>query len=241
MNKKQPSQTYSAQNLQDRLVVEHAQLVNKIARHLISRLPAQFQLDDLIQAGMMGLLEAVKKYDPNKGASFETFASIRIRGAMLDEVRRLEWVPRALLKQGKELFLKTRRFEQEMGRKAEDAELASLLQMDLSTYHRLQDKLATGKFVELDGEEAHFEHCRIEGISDMPTPLDDVQKIACKTKLAEAIGELPERESLVLSLYYDEELNLKEIGEVLGVSESRVCQIHSKAMSHLQVSMQDWQ
>lgn len=235
------NQTCHPQNPQDQWVVEHAQLVNKIARHLIARLPAHFQLDDLIQAGMMGLLEAAHKYDSDKGASFETFASIRIRGAMLDEVRRQEWTPRTLYKQGREISLRAQKFEQEMGRRAGDAELAGLLQMDISLFHQLQDKLAIGKFVEIDGTDESLPYSRIDGVSDVPNPLDDVQKMAFQNCLAKAIADLPEREAMVLSLYYDKELNLKEVGLVLGISESRVCQIHSQAMSRLQLCMQDWQ
>lgn len=235
------NQTIRTQNPQDRWVVEHAQLVNRIARHLIARLPAQFQLDDLVQAGMMGLLEAARKYDPDKGASFETFASIRIRGAMLDEVRRHEWTPRTLHKQGKEMSLRAQQFEQERGRKAGDGELAGLLNIEIPLLHQLQDKLAASKFVEMDGADDSFSQSRIDGISNVPNPLENVQKMAFQNSLAEAIARLPKRECLVLSLYYDEELNLKEIGQVLSISESRVCQIHSQAMARLQLCMQDWQ
>lgn len=224
-------QTESLRHAQDRWVVEHATLVNKIGRHLIARLPAHIQLDDLIQAGMIGLLEAAQKYDPHKGASFETFAGIRIRGAMLDEVRRHEWVPRTLWKQKRVLSSAEERIEQKTGRMPENSALATELQMDLTLLHQLKNELMRSK----------LEHCRIEGISNMPTPLEDVQKMAFQQELTAAIAGLPEREGLVLSLYYDEELNLKEIGQVLGVSESRVCQIHSQAMIHLQFSMQAWQ
>lgn len=223
--------TESSRHSQDRWIVEHATLVNKIARHLIARLPAHIQLDDLIQAGMIGLLEAAQKYDPHKGASFETFAGIRIRGAMLDEVRRHEWIPRTLCKQKRLLSSAEERVEQKAGRAPEDSELAKELQMDLNLLHQLKNELMQSK----------LEHCRIEGISNFPTPLEVVQKMALQRELTFAISNLPEKESLVLSLYYDEELNLKEIGQVIGVSESRVCQIHNQAMTHLQISMQAWQ
>jgi len=222
------------------LVVLHEPLVKRIAYHLMSRLPASVQADDLVQAGMIGLIEASRKFDPEQGASFETYAGIRIRGAMLDEIRRTDWTPRSVHRKAREVAEAVRKIENEKGRDARDVEVAKVMGLELNEYHKiLQDATGCRIFSYEDpgmlGEENFAQQARQPN-----QPLENLQKSDFKVGLADAIKGLPERERLVMALYYDEELNLREIGDILGVSESRVCQIHGQALIRLRARMTDW-
>ncbi len=222
------------------LVLSHAPLVKRIAYHLMNRLPPSVQSDDLIQAGMIGLLEASRNYDPSQGASFETYAGIRIRGAMLDEIRRTDWTPRSVHRKAREVADAMRRIENEVGRDARDNEVAAVLGISLENYHNILCDAAGARVFSMEELMAAGQIPQ-EGLSQtMAGPLDGLQHDDFRDELAEAIAGLPERERLVVALYYDEELNLREIGQVLGVSESRVCQIHSQAMCRLRGRMEDW-
>lgn len=227
---------------QEDLVNRHAPLVKRIAYHLMSRLPPSVQADDLIQAGMIGLLEASRNYDPSQGASFETYAGIRIRGAMLDEIRRTDWTPRSVHRKARQVAEAVRAIENEKGRDARDNEVAERLGIDINDYHRiLQD--ATGARVfsfEDPGGMSDEQEVRGPNLEQPNQPLENLQDEDFQHTLAESIAGLPERERLVMALYYDEELNLREIGEVLGVSESRVCQIHGQALIRLRARMTEW-
>ena len=224
----------------DELIRRHAPLVKRIAYHLSARLPSGVLLDDLIQSGMIGLLEAARRYDASKGASFETYAGIRIRGAMMDEIRKGDWAPRSVHRNSRRIAEAIRVVENRTGRDAQDAEVAAELGVSLEEYHAsLQDSASSRlfSFEELiDNGEAVTESVGEDTLS----PLEGLQRRAFQQSLAEAIGALPERERLVLSLYYDEELNLKEIGEILSVSESRVSQILSQTMLRLRSRLADW-
>jgi len=225
---------------QTELVKRHATLVKRIAYHLKSRLPDSVQVDDLIQAGMIGLLEAARNYDATQGASFETYAGIRIRGSMLDEIRKGDWAPRSLHRKVREIAAAVAAIEAEQGRDARDAEVAARLGMDLDKYHQTLQKASTQRIFSLEDLPS-----REEGISSglgdgISGPLEDVEHDDFRAGLAQAIASLPERERLVMALYYDEELNLRETGAVLGVSESRVCQIHAQALIRLRARMQDF-
>lgn len=236
-NTAKATQDYSTSN---ELVILHEPLVKRIAYHLMSRLPASVQADDLIQAGMIGLIEASRKFDPDQGASFETYAGIRIRGAMLDEIRRTDWTPRSVHRKAREVAEAVRRIENLKGRDARDVEVAEAMGLSLEEYHKiLQDSTGCRIF--------SFEDPGVLGEDGVPElgrhadqPLETLQKSDFKQGLAEEIRGLPERERLVMALYYDEELNLREIGEILGVSESRVCQIHGQALIRLRARMGDW-
>lgn len=223
----------------DELVMRHAALVKRIALHLRARLPAHVELDDLIQAGMIGLLEAASHFQPDQGASFETFAGLRIRGAMLDQIRREGWVPRSVAKRWRELSQAMRQVEQRLGREAKPAEVAAALGIDINTYHDWLGEAAGMHVFSLDQlAEAGFE------AGDEPAaagqPLHTLLAAGFETDLAEQIERLPERERLVLALYYQENLNMKEIGLVLSVSESRVCQLHAQAVARLRGRLADW-
>lgn len=223
----------ASKDTRDELVTRHATLVKRIAYHLLSRLPSCVQAEDLIQAGMIGLLEAARNYDASQGASFETYAGIRIRGSMLDEIRKGDWAPRSLHRKIREISQAIREIEAKHNRDAKDTEVAEQLNMPLDEYHRTLREASTHQilsFDDLPSKEAKM----AEGLSGkLPGPLENLISDDMKQVLANAIETLPERERLVMSLYYDEELNLRETGEVLGVSESRVCQIHSQALIRL--------
>jgi RNA polymerase sigma factor for flagellar operon FliA len=225
---------------QDEVVMRYAPLVKRIAYHLMTRLPPSVQADDLIQAGMIGLIEAARNYDASQGASFETYAGIRIRGAMLDEIRKSDWTPRSLHRKVRQVAEAIRMIEHDEGRDARDVEVAERLGISLEEYHQILQDASGHKVFSLEdlpvGEDSVA-----EGLSGpVKGPLESIEMEKFREALADAIATLPERERLVMSLYYDEELNLREIGAVLGVSESRVCQIHGQAMMRLKSRMADW-
>lgn len=221
------------------LVTRYAPLVKRIAYHLVGRLPASVLVEDLIQAGMLGLLDAAGHYDQSQGASFETYATIRVRGAMLDELRRNDWAPKSVHRKGRELAEAIRRVEGETGRDATDTEVARAMGVPLEEYHRVLHETAICRMVSFDDA----------GPSDTPAgdrlpdtglaPPELLQDEQFRRRLAEAIANLPERERLVMVLYYDRELNLKEIGAVLKVSESRISQILSQAHGRLRARLSD--
>jgi len=224
----------------DVLVEEYAQLVKRIAHHLLARLPDSVQVDDLIQAGMIGLLEAGRKYDKTKGASFETYAGIRIRGSMLDEIRRGDWAPRSVHRNARRVSNAARGIETRLGRVARDAEIAGALEMDLDEYNGILRDVAGCKLFSLDELTDGDDSLDLQPGGGDQDPLDGFQKTVFKNRVVAAIKQLSEREQLVLSLYYDEELNLKEIGAVLEVSESRVSQIMSQATLRLRAKLSAW-
>jgi RNA polymerase sigma factor for flagellar operon FliA len=214
------------------VVERHADLVRRIAHHLAARLPASVEVDDLVQAGMLGLIEAARNFDSDQGASFETYASIRIRGAMIDEIRKGDWTPRSVHRRSREAAEVTRQIEQTTGRAATGAEVAQALGLAPEEYARLLEDAVSGQVLSLDSHiDDHGEPNVAAGAAYSPERR--LQAAEFRQALAAAIGQLPEREQLVLSLYYEQEMNLREVGAVLGVSESRVCQIHGQAMLRL--------
>ena len=222
------------------LVRTHAVLVKRIAWHLKGRLPASVELGDLIQAGMIGLLEAAKNYAPGRAANFETFAGIRIRGAMLDELRKTDWTPRSVYRRLRDAMEAMRQIEAETGREAGEAEVAQRMGISASEYSQIMADASRSRVLSLD--ESDDEDGPGFEVSDEQagTPASRHEEEDRRVALAEAIEGLPEREKLLMSLYYDEELNLKEIGAVLGVTESRVCQLHGQALTRLRARLRDW-
>jgi len=222
------------------LVRTHAPLVKRIAWHLKGRLPASVELGDLIQAGMIGLLEAARNYAPGRAANFETFAGIRIRGAMLDELRKTDWTPRSVYKRLRDAMEAMRQIEAETGREAGEAEVAQRMGISASEYSQIMADASRSRVLSLD--ESDDEDGPGFEVSDEQTgtPASRHEEEGRRVALAEAIEGLPEREKLLMSLYYDEELNLKEIGAVLGVTESRVCQLHGQALTRLRARLRDW-
>ncbi len=225
----------------DDQVLQHAPLVKRIAYHLKLRLPENIVIDDLIQAGMIGLLEAIKNYDMSQGASFDTYAGIRIRGAMLDEVRRADWTPRSVHKKSRMVSEAIREVENRLGHDARESDVAEHMGISVDEYnHILQDTIACKTF-DIDDVHKKGEDFPKPVRQSEEQPIDNLAAENFQRALADAIRGLPEREKLVVSLYYDEELNLREIGKVLDVSESRVSQICSQAMLRLRSRLADWQ
>lgn len=222
----------------DGMVAHYAPLVKRIAYHLLTRLPPNVQLDDLVQAGMIGLLEATRNYDASQGASFETYAGIRIRGAILDEIRRNDWAPRSVHRKARRVADVVREIENREGRDARDHEIAAEMGLSLDEYYRLVQEAGGYRVFSLDelneGEES-------EPMTTPPhEPFDGLQEESFRHALASAISSLPERERLAMSLYYAEDLNLREIGKVLEITESRVSQIHSQAVLRLRARLGAW-
>lgn len=224
-------------------VDDYAPLVKRIAQHMMLRMPASVQLEDLIQAGMIGLLEAAQKFDASQGASFETYAGIRIRGAIIDEMRKGDWVPRSVHRNSRKISEAIAEVEAREGRDASSAEVADVLGVSIDEYHAMCHDAACGRLFSIEESTSEEEILPSDDLPSgytFPTPQQQMQKESLQQQLAKAINELPEREQMVLSLYYDDELNLKEIGQVLGVSESRVSQIHSQAALRLRSRLKGW-
>ena len=214
------------------LVTRHAELVKRIAYHLAGRLPPSVEIDDLMQAGMLGLLEAASNYAANRGASFETYAGIRIRGAMIDALRKLDWAPRSVHRKARAVAAAVQEIERLTGRDARDTEIAERLGVTLEEYHSIVQDAASCRLAALDDAAV-----TVEGEAD---PFLETADDEFRGALAGAIDGLPERERLVMSLYYSEGLNLKEIGAVLRVTESRACQLHGQALVRLKARLNEW-
>lgn len=222
------------------LVKKHASLVKRIAHHLLGRLPQSVQLDDLLQAGMLGLLEAAHHFDASKGAAFETYAGIRIRGHMLDEVRRNDWVPRSVYRNARMIAAAVRDVENRLARDAKDHEVAAELGISLSEYHQILNDSVGSQLYGFDDLGVTEDVLKHTSVGDSTEPHIRAMNADMTAQLSHVISGLPQKERLVLSLYYEQDLNLKEIGEVLGVSESRVSQIHSQATHRIKSRLTDF-
>ncbi|MDX1498772.1 MAG: RNA polymerase sigma factor FliA [Woeseiaceae bacterium] len=224
----------------EELVAEHVELVKRIAQHLAARLPASVEIDDLMQAGMVGLLEAANNFDPSRGASFKTYAGIRIRGAMLDDIRKYDWTPRSVHHKYRQAAEAMAAIENETGQPARSEAVAERLGISLDEYHAILADSACSRLFSLDETHDDSPQARAIPKAQTATPEEAVDDAQFRQALAKEIDRLPERERLVLSLYYEQELNLKEIGQVLEVTESRVCQIHGQAMLRLRAAVSRW-
>jgi len=220
-------------------IVRHASLVKRIAYHLLNRLPPTVQIDDLIQAGMVGLLEAAGNFNPEMGASFETFAGIRIRGAMIDEIRRSDWTPRSVHRKFRSVSDTIRKIENETGKDANDSDVAQALGISLSEYHQILIDSSSSRIYSIDTMEENTQDAAIPSSSEK-TPEEAFSGDEYQRQLAESIRQLPDKEQLVMSLYYDDELNFREIGEILEVTESRICQLHGQALLRIKSRMSEW-
>lgn len=223
----------------DTLVLKHAELVKRIAYHMIAKLPDSVDVEDLIQAGMIGILEAASSFRADGGASFETFAGMRIRGSMIDHLRTTGWVPRSVSRELRRLTEATRRVENRSGREASSADVAAELNISLDEYYRLVQDASTVQICSLQ-QVSDDDGDLIGECSDSEGLVNEVLSDDFQKALITKIGELPPKEKLVLSLYYDNGLNMKEIGQVLDVSESRVCQLHGQAIVRLKSRMVEW-
>ncbi len=225
------------------LIVKYAPLIKYVAGRLAMKLPPNVDVNDLISAGVMGLIDAINRFDPSRNIQFKTFAEFRIRGAMLDELRSLDWVPRSIRKKAAMLEKAYLELEQELGRPAEDDEVAKALGLSLEEFYRLLEETKTVSFVDIDSIKRKIPDLNEEDIFDLiedpdqPDPFEDCELLELRDLLAESIDELPEKEKLVVSLYYYEGLTMREIGEILGYTESRISQLHSKALTRLRAKL----
>ncbi|MCE1250394.1 MAG: RNA polymerase sigma factor FliA [Comamonadaceae bacterium] len=234
---------YTAKGQLDRnaLLRQHAPLVRRIAHHMIAKLPPNVEVDDLIQVGMIGLAEALSRFEAAQGVQFETFASQRIRGAMLDELRGSDWMSRSSRKSQKDIEQALHRVEQRLGRSPLESEIAAELGLGLEEYQSLLGKVRGTQLVYLEdmqygdeGDDGFLERHVADASAD---PLSQLRDQRLRGALIDAINALPEREQYIMGMYYEHDMNLKEIAAVLGVTESRVCQLHSQAIARLRTKM----
>jgi len=237
---------YNANGKTDKnnLLTEHAPLVKKLAYQMKARLPPSVEVDDLVQAGMIGLLDAVNRYEETHGAQFETYAVQRIRGAMLDELRSSDWLPRSMRQNMRKIETAMTTLQQRLGRPPKETEVAQQLKLSLEAY---QEMLADGGGHQLvyyedfhdtsEGAHEHFLDRYCPESSD--DPLQALMNSGFREAVIDAITALPEREKILMGLYYEQEMNLKEIGAVMGVSESRVCQLHGQAIARMRATLRE--
>lgn len=235
---------YNALGLKDKdqCLRDFAPLVKRLAHQMMTRLPYSVQIDDIIQAGMIGLLDAASRYDEIHGAQFETYATQRIRGAMLDELRSADWLPRSLRRDTRQIEQSISRVQQKLGRPASESEIASEMGVSLEEY---QQKLQQSRgsqlmYYEDFQDEDHNDFFERFEFSDDSDPLELLQDERFRTELVRAIERLPEREKQLMGMIYEQEMNLREIGEVFGVSESRISQLHSQAVARLRSSLKGY-
>lgn len=238
--KEEPSKLTALQK--DKLIMEYAPLIKFIAQKIAVRLPSNIELDDLISSGVIGLMDAIDKYDPTRDNKFKTYAEFRIRGAILDELRAQDWVPRSVRDKAKLLDRTIIELENETGRTPEDEEIAARLKMSMEDYYDLVNQVRPVSLLSID-EAATFSNVDKKSILNLlegakvNNPFNQLNSKSVKDIVTKAIEDLPERQRLVLSLYYYEDLNLKEIGKVLRVTESRVSQLHAQAVSRLRARL----
>ncbi|MFZ5520944.1 MAG: RNA polymerase sigma factor FliA [Pseudomonadota bacterium] len=227
----------------DSLLKQYSPLVRRLAHQMIAKLPANVEVDDLIQVGMIGLSDALSRFDAGQGVQFETFATQRIRGAMLDELRGADWMSRGTRKQQREIEAAVHRLEQRLGRAPQESEIAKEMGVSLSDYQELLGKVRGTQLIYLEdmsGDDGDSDFLDRHVASEADDPLSLLNDQRMRQALVDAIKLLPEREQYVMSMYYEQDMNLKEIAAVLGVTESRVCQLHSQSIARLRVKLRAW-
>lgn len=225
------------------MLQQYSPLVRRLAHQMIAKLPANVEIDDLIQVGMIGLNDALSRFDTSQGVQFETFATQRIRGAMLDELRGADWMSRGHRKQQRAIEAAVHRLEQKLGRAPLESEIAQEMGMSLADYQELLSKVRGTQLVYLEdmsGDEGDHDYLDRHVADQEADPLSQLNDRRLREALVAAIKTLPEREQYVMSMYYEHDMNLKEIAAVLGVTESRVCQLHSQSIARLRVKLREW-
>lgn len=227
----------------EELILEHTPLIRFVAGRIAMRLPAHVSLDDLMSAGVLGLIDAVDKFDTKKKVKFKTYAEFRIRGAILDELRAMDWVPRSIRKKSTQLEKVYNRLQTTLGRAASDEEMAAELGVSLEEFFRLLDEVKGVNLLSIDDQDSPLQNLDTDqvmealGKKDTDDPLAMLGLVELRSQVAQAISGLPEKEKLVVSLYYYDELTMREIGEVLGYTESRISQMHTKAVLRLRARL----
>lgn len=229
-------------NNTDHMLKQHSGMVKKMAYQLKSKLPSCVEVDDLIQAGMIGLMDAIQRYEDTHGAQFETYASQRVRGAMLDELRGADWLPRGIRKNMRDIEVAVQQLEQKFGRPPTESEIAKHMNFSLEDYYDVLSDCQGHQLIyyedfQDDDSSEHFLDRYVD--DDSSDPVKSLLESDFREALIDSIDRLPEREKMLMGLYYEQELNLKEIGAIMNVSESRVCQLHSQAVARLRASMRD--
>jgi RNA polymerase sigma factor FliA len=228
----------------NKMLEQYSSLVRRLAHQMIARLPANVELDDLIQVGMIGLTDALTRFDVKQGVQFETFATQRIRGAMLDELRGGDWMSRSNRKHQRDIESAVHRLEQRFGRAPHESEIAIEMGLSLTDYQSLLNRVRGTQLVYLEdmsGDEGENDYLDRHVVTDNDSdPLARLNDRRMREALVDAIKHLPEREQYVMSMYYEEDMNLKEIAAVLGVTESRVCQLHSQSIARLRAKLRTW-
>jgi len=236
---------YSARGTIDRQgwIKQYAPLVRRLAHQMIARLPANVELDDMIQAGMMGLMDAIGRFEESQGVAFEAYAASRIRGAMLDELRASDWLPRSARKSQRDIENAVHRLEGRLKRAPNESEIARELGLPITDYQEMLNDARGAQLIYFDdlGHDGDDENYLERHVADDGgDPSSVLRDMRFRDALVQAIDDLPEREKLLMGLYYDQDMNLKEIGAVLGVTESRVCQLHSQAVARLRAKLKTW-
>lgn len=225
------------------LIRQYSPLVRRLAHQMIAKLPANVELDDLIQVGLIGLTDALSRFDTGQGVQFETFATQRIRGAMLDELRGTDWMSRGTRRQQRSIESAVHKLEQKLGRAPHESEIAVEMGVSLLEYQELLGKVRGTQLVfleDMSGDEGDEDYLDRHVVDDSGNPMALLQDHRMRLALVAAIKNLPEREQFVMSMYYEHDMNLKEIATVLKVTESRVCQLHSQSIARLRVKLRDW-
>jgi RNA polymerase sigma factor FliA len=225
------------------LLQQYSPLVRRLAHQMIAKLPANIELDDLVQVGMIGLTDALSRFDAAQGVQFETFATQRIRGAMLDELRGCDHLSRGVRRQQRDIESAVHKLEQKLGRAPNEREIAAQMGLELADYQELLGKVRGTTLVYLEdmsGDDGDEDFLDRHVADENGNPLGMLQDRRMREALVEAIKHLPEREQYVMSMYYEQDMNLKEIAAVLGVTESRVCQLHSQSIARLRTRLREW-
>ena len=227
----------------DSMLRQYSPLVRRLAHQMIAKLPANVEIDDLIQVDMIGLSDALSRFDAGQGVQFETFATQRIRGAMLDELRGADWLSRGTRKQQRDIERAVHSLEQKLGRAPQESEIAKEMGMTLDDYQEMLGKVRGTQLIYLEdmsGEDGDNDYLDRHVTDQGTDPLSLLEDHRMRHALVDAIKNLPEREQYVMSMYYEQDMNLKEIAAVLGVTESRVCQLHSQSIARLRVKLREW-
>lgn len=225
------------------LLKQYSPLVRRLAHQMIAKLPANVEVDDLIQVGMIGLSDALTRFDAEQGVQFETFATQRIRGAMLDELRGADWMSRGSRKQQRTIEHAVHKLEQQLKRAPSESEIAKEMGLPLNEYQDLLSKVRGTQLIyleDMNGDEGDADFLDRHVVDENSDPLGQLEDQRMRQALIEAIKALPDREQQVMSMYYEHDMNLKEIAAVLGVTESRICQLHSQTIARLRVKLRTW-